>query len=218
MSKPALLLLAFCLVLPACGEEAPSFTVLKVVRGDDVEFKVVPAKEASAEKDRIVKEVKAAVAEWEKKRDAFTADKANRKRRFRDPKPDTAAVSKAKEGLPSQEEAQKLADEEKTKAEGKYAVLRIIDTDKSSSLQVVPQKKIKAKEAEMQDRFDEEMEAYNAKRDAWFSDPVAHPPGSMPFSEKPPDKPKVVRLKDGFPDREAAEKAKAEFEKAEPKK
>lgn len=210
------LLLSLFLSLPAlAGEDAPAFTVLKIVRGDDVDFKAVPAKEAAAEKDRIVKEAKAAVAEWEKKRDAFLADKANRKRKFRDPKPDSASVSKAKEGLPSQEEADKIAEEERAKAEGKYAVIRVVDTDKSSSIQVILQKKIKARELEMQDKYDAELEDYKSKQEAFFSDPNNK---DRVFDARPPEKVKVARLKEGLADREAAEKAKEALEKAEPKK
>ena len=58
------------------------------------------------------------------------------------------------------------------------------------------------------------MEEYKAKQEAFFSTPN----NSGVFDQKPPEKPKMTRLKENLPDRDAAEKAKEELEKAEPKK
>lgn len=207
------LLLSVALALPAlAGDEAPTFAVLKIVRGDEIDFKVLAAKEAGAEKERLAKEAKAAQAEWEKQKQAFEGDKANRKKRFRTPRPDPVAVTRAKEGFTSEEEARRWADAEKAKADGKWAVVRVIDTDRSASLQIVQQRKVKALERQMDDKFETDLEDFQTKRDAHYGAGG----GAASFTEVEPVKAKVVRLKENLNGQDAAEKALEEIQKSEP--
>ena len=99
------------------AKEVPTYAVLKVDKGDDVEFKVVLSTETSKEKTRLLEESKVQRAEWKFQKAAFLKDKDNEGKEYSVPEPLPVKVSVVKNRIKNQDDAQRAADECKQKAD-----------------------------------------------------------------------------------------------------
>ena len=124
--KPLLIALSLSLSLGAFGsaraedekaKEVPTFAVLKVDKGDVIEFKVVPSADVTKEKTRLQEESKVQRAEWKFQKNAFLKDKDNEGKEYSVPEPTPVKVSVAKGGFKSEDDAQRYADEHKKAAD-----------------------------------------------------------------------------------------------------
>ena len=236
--RRSFLLLGLALAHPAsparseetAAEAQAPFRVLRVARGDEVTYQVVSEKNATSEKDRLAQEAREEIKAWEGKRNAFQKDKANKGVTFPDPKPDEVVVNTVKDKIPTEAEAKQYAEERQRKEDGCYAVVRVTGLDGATELEIIPQRKVKGKEAALNAEYQKEHDAWKAKVKAFYADPAHHteaPEGdhhdhdgeapthgpACPYEE--PKKPRLVPVQKDLPDREKAEQALAELDRAE---
>ncbi len=218
--RPAVALLLASLCLASRAEEAaPAWAVIKIVRGEDVTFQALPEKDLAPERARITQEATEEIRIWEVRKDAFLKDKANRRKTFLEPKPESATASLAKAPFPTEAEARQYAEEQQKKAEGKHAVIRITGTDGQDTLEVIRQNKIKAKEAELRLDYQKQLSDWNDKKDAFYKAIKGGQPDaageSTAFEVPAPKEPKLTRIKEGIADPDEAKRILARMEKPE---
>lgn len=210
---------------PGKEEEKPTYTVGKFVKGDDVTFEVFETKQYFVEKSRRLKEAKEELAKWEADKAAFLADKENRGFKYLELKPEYPNINIARDRFPTEEEARQYAQEKQQKAEGKFAVVSILGTDGFASVEVMSQKKIRAKEQSLKEEYQKSKQKWEAAKKAHYLIPAwigcrqwafEHgQPDCHPFTAPQPVIPKLTRLKTDLESREAAEKAAEELKKAQ---
>ncbi len=236
MKRAIASLVVLCLAAPglarassAVTQEDPAFAVLRIVRGDEIRFQPVLSREAADEKARISREARSEIAAWELRRDAARKARTNQDQEFLELKPEPASVTTAKDRIPTEEEAHQYAEEQQKKAEGKYAVIRVTGTDGLSVLEALPQKKIRAREAELRAKYAGERDDWQARAKAHYErvaragisggqpadglNPVSTSGSAWPFTQPQPREPRLVRLKEGLADREQGEKLLQELER-----
>ena len=99
------------------AKEVPTYAVVKVDKGEEIEFKVIPTTDVAKEKTRLLEESKVQRAEWKFQKAAFLKDKDNEGKEYSVPEPTPVKVSVVKDRIKSQDDAQRLADERKLKAD-----------------------------------------------------------------------------------------------------
>lgn len=99
------------------AKEVPTYAVLKVDKGEEIEFKVILSGEVAKEKARLLEESKVQRAEWKFQKAAYEKDKDNEGKAYSVPEPTPVKVSVVKDRIKSQDDAQRLADERKMKAD-----------------------------------------------------------------------------------------------------
>jgi len=217
-------LLTLAFLSGAEEEEAPKpeegpYAVLKVVRGDEVLFHALPAKEAASEKVRITKDAKERIKAWESRRDAFQKDPANRGKDFLELAPDPAMVSLMKGEFPTQEEAETFAREAERKAE-RFVVVRVTDVDGGAHHEVLSQAGLKARLSDLYEEYAAKCKQWEEEMGVAATPGAAGKPGKATKPGKGgakgaaisvsasahPTKPRIDRVKDQIPTREEAEK------------
>ena len=191
-----------CLLLaapPAEEPKPPAFSVLKIVKGDDIVFQAMATSEVAALKARKKTEYATSEAQWEKASAAFQAQKGNHGRIFGQPQPEESKVSSAKDALPSLEEAQAMAKDLQAKSDGAYDVVKTTSSEGQVTWSVMLGKKVQAKRDEM-------AAQYQSRLDSWKK-------SKQPSSTRPPE-PQLEQVKMGFKTKEEAQKALDDLKKA----
>ncbi|GEM_PF-5680579 len=210
----AVLALAAVLSLPVRAAEDLTFSVLRTTQGDEITFQALPAAEVSARLRELQDKAKKDHASWEADRDAFQQNKANARKKFRDPEPAPLSLKIVKTGFATKEEAENDAEERQRKSDGKYAVVKVTTIDGSVDHEIILQRKIKGKEKELEEEYEAALEKWDSGKTAWYNnsanldDPST--PGtneSKPYTARKPTKPKLERLQEGLADEDAAKKA-----------
>lgn len=204
MKRLPAVLFTLLAALPAIAEEAaPKFAAVKIEREAEVEVIVLEAGEVAARKKEIKKEDDAALDKWKADQQAFLADKANKGMKFLEPQPDAAKVSVAKT-FADKAEAQAFAEELQRKEEGKYALVKITDTDGEPNTTVMLERKIKGELAQMLSKYQEKLQNWEKRKTAYYSQHGVDF-SKNPFRDTKPTEPKLVKLKGGIENREKAE-------------
>lgn len=203
---------------------AGGFAVLKVVRGEETTFVAVASEKASEEKSRLVREAKEAREDWQKARDVFAAKKDNRGLDFPEPEPETAEVSKAKEGLATEEEAEAWAEEQQEKAR-RWAVLKITGIDGTPAHEICEQAKIRTREAALRAEYEKAYAEWQKSisvatggggggkggKGLGVGKGGGGKGGVSVSASAAPTKPKVLRVREKIPTQKEAEKLLAEL-------
>lgn len=196
-----LTLIALLVAAALHAGEAGGFSVLKVVRGDAVAFVAVSAEKVAAEKLRLLKEANEERAAWQKKRDAFAAKRENSGKSFHEPEPEPAEVTTRRSGFATEAEASAWAKEQEEKARC-WAVLKVIGTDGQVRSEVCEQAGLRQREADVRASYDQACAKYDAERKAR----ALAGRELITLSNLPPMRPRVMRVRERIPTKEAAEK------------
>lgn len=121
---------SFSLRADADPSSAPAgFVVLKITESDDcadrVTFRVCASVAAKKELERIARESRARIEEWDARSKAYAKDASRLGRCASDPRPMAAVATVLKKGIASEEEAQRLGTEAQSQVDAPCAVIQI---------------------------------------------------------------------------------------------